>query len=691
MKLFFTTMAVIVTVQAQEPIRGFAPSQWAAQHALENRIRLLPDAERARTYMKRMAAEPHHAGSPESKAVADYALGLFREWGLDARIEEFEALLPYPTTRSLEMTAPVKWRARLQEPALKEDPDSKDDHQLPTYNAYSASGDVTGPLVYVNYGIPADYEALKKLNIDVRGKIVIARYGQSWRGTKAKVAQENGAIGCLIYSDPKDDGYWQGDVFPKGPFRPSESVQRGSVMDMPIAVGDPLSPGWASEKGSRRLRRHEASTVMKIPVLPISYADAQPMLAQLTGPVAPAEWRGALPLTYHIGPGPATLRLKADFDWSSKPLHNVIARIPGAKFPEEWILYGNHHDAWVNGASDPISGAVALMETARSFAELRKQGWQPARTLLFALWDGEEFGLVGSTEWVEKHQSELKTKLVAYLNSDSNTGGRFSAGGSFVLEQFLREVARDVHDPQTQRSLLAVAEERPGPQGKPRPFELSPLGAGSDYVAFVHNAGIPSLNLGFSKPGSSGTYHSIYDSIAWYSTHMDPGFQYARALAHVTATAILRLSEASLLPVEFRAVERQVRRWSEEIAKTHKLDLSQVTQELDRLRASASRYEEAIEKLRSLSQDELAALNRILIEAERSLTREQGLPGRPFYRHQLYAPGLYTGYSARTLPGIREDADAGRLDSARQQVSVLAQTLANFRLLADRAVQATSK
>jgi N-acetylated-alpha-linked acidic dipeptidase len=677
-------------------VLAFAGVAWAqsgsvSAQEIEKKLRSFPDPTRAREYMKRMAAEPHHAGSPGSKAVADYALGLLREWGFEATIEEFEALLPYPAETRLELTAPVKVRLKLKEPVLPADPDSGDRGQLPLYNAYSGSGDVTAPLVYVNYGVPADYQRLAKLGVDVKGKIVIARYGGSWRGTKPKVAAEHGAVGCLIYSDPKDDGYYQGDTFPRGPFRPSNSAQRGSVMDMPVYVGDPLSPGWASVKGGRKLKREEAVTIMKIPVLPISWSDALPLLENLGGPIAPPEWRGALSITYHIGAGPAEVHLKTESDWTSKPVYNVIARMPGAVLPDEWVIYGNHHDAWVNGAADPISGAIALLETARAFSQLKATGWQPRRTLLFALWDAEEFGLIGSTEWVEQHRDELQRKAMVYLNTDMNVGGRLGAGGSQMLEQFFTGVIRDIEDPAKGKSLLALAAEAPGEDGVTtagQPFALGPLGAGSDYVAFVHHAGIPSLNLGFSRPGGSGTYHSIYDSYAWFATQMDKDFQYSRLLAQVMATSILRLSEAPLIPHDFRAVARVVRQWTGEIKTQYaKLDLSELSKAAEGLEAAAKRYQEAAARKPS-DPARFAAANRILLGAERALTRQAGLPGRPWFRNQLYAPGLYTGYSARTLPGVREAADLGKMDEAQQQSAVLAETVREFAALVDRAAGA---
>jgi len=409
MKSFFALLACTAVLAAQEPIRGFPQSEWTAEHELEQKAINIPEAGRQKTYLERMAKVPHHAGSAASAAVAEYGLGLFKEFGLDAHIENFEALIPYPTARALEMVSPVKFRAALKEPAIAQDPYTSNPTQLPTYNAYSSEGDVTGPVVYVNYGVPEDYDYLAKQGIDVKGKIVIARYGWSWRGTKPKVAAEHGAIGCLIYSDPRDDGYYHGDVYPKGAFRPPDGVQRGSVMDMPLYAGDPLSPGWASEPGSKRLSLAEVKVLTKIPVMPNSYADATPFLQHLDGPVAPEAWRGALAFTYHIGPGPATARFKLEFDNSTRPLHDVIATIPGSTYPDQWVIYGNHHDGWVNGAHDPISGAASLLETARALAQLRKQGWQPKRTIMLALWDGEEFGLLGSTEWAEKHQDELLT------------------------------------------------------------------------------------------------------------------------------------------------------------------------------------------------------------------------------------------------------------------------------------------
>jgi N-acetylated-alpha-linked acidic dipeptidase len=677
MHRIFSALLLTVPLYSQAPIRGFPPDQWKAEHEREAKAHAIPQPERIRTYMERMSAKPHHAGSPGSRAVAEYALAQIKEWGLDARIESFEALLPYPTARTLEMTAPIHFRAAIKEPAIAEDPNSSDAGQLPTFNAYSASGDVTAPLVYVNYGVPEDYEWLKQQGIDVRGKIVIARYGRSWRGVKPKVAQEMGAAGCLIYSDPRDDGYFQNDVYPKGPMRPPQGVQRGSVMDMAIYPGDPLTPGYAAEPGVKRLTREESKVLLKIPVMPISYGDAQPLLAALGGPVVPEAWRGALGITYHAGPGAATVHLKLDFDWTNKPVHDVVITIPGSVYKDQWVLYGNHHDAWVNGASDPLSGASALLETARTLSLMRKQGWQPKRTIVLTLWDGEEFGLVGSTEWVEKHQEELERKAVVYINSDSNGRGGLSASGSHSLETFMKEVMRDNIDPVTMKSLLDTPPRRRA--GQPTgdgEFHLGALGSGSDYVAFVDHAGIASLNLGFGGEDSGGVYHSIYDSFAWFTKFSDGEFKYGKALSQVMTTTLVRLADAPVLPFEFGTLARTVKGYVDDIQKEAKkssiaVDFREVEAQVARLAAAARAYDEelalASKHVGSIAPEKLVKVNEALQRAEHTLLLPDGLPKREWYRHQLYAPGLYTGYGAKTLPGVREAVEAHNWDEANRE------------------------
>ena len=693
--LALAALAAYAQAPAVAPLRGFPPDKWKAEHEREEQAKAIPQAERLRIYMDRMAAKPHHAGSAGSKAVADYLTAQLTEWGFDTHIETFQALIPYPTTRMLEMTAPVRFRAKLAEPAIAEDPSTAQENQLPPFNAYGASGDVTAPLVYVNYGQPEDFEYLKKLGIDVKGKIAIVRYGRSWRGLKAKLAQDNGALGCLIYSDPREDGFFQSDVYPLGPMRPADGVQRGSVMDMALYPGDPLSPGWASEPNSKSspklLTRDEAKTLIRIPVLPISWADALPLLQQLTGPVVPEAWRGALPLTYHAGPGPATVHLQVDFDWSNRPLYDVIATLPGSlpKERDQWIIYGNHHDAWVNGASDPTSGASVLLETARTLSVLRKQGWQPKRTIMFALWDGEEYGLLGSTEWVEKHMDTLDRSAAVYINSDSTGRGPFVSAGSASLEPFVSEVLRDIADPAGSKSLLDATRDRRTPVvaiagGTPEPrereFHVESLGSGSDYVAFLDHAGIASLNLGFAA--GDGVYHSIYDTPAWYQQFSDGDRTYGKALTQVMSIALLRLADAAVLPFDFGSLWSSATRWIEEIRKqlprgSTKVDLRPISIQLTRLSAAAKAYDEELSawSKRGGSPEKLAKVDESLRKTERTLLSTDGLPRRDWYRNQIYAPGMLTGYSAKTLPGVREAVEAQQWDEANQQARKLAETL----------------
>jgi N-acetylated-alpha-linked acidic dipeptidase len=649
--------------------------------------------------MHTISEEPHHAGGPGSKRVAEYILSKFKSWGLTAWIEEFEALMPMPRERALELVEPESYQAQLAEPAMVEDKDSSDSDQLPTFNAYSADGDVTAQLVYVNYGIPEDYERLAEMGIDVRGKIVIARYGRSWRGIKAKLAWEHGAVACLIYSDPEDDGYRKGDTYPDGPFRPWLGVQRGSVMDMPIHPGDPLTPGWAAEKGARKLDLSEARTLVQIPVQPLSYADAMPFLKNLRGPVAPEEWQGALPVTYHVGPGPAKVHLRLSFDWQVRPIYNVLARIDGQVFPDQWIIHGNHHDSWVNGATDPTSGNVALMETARSLGELVKQGWRPKRTILFASWDGEEWGLLGSTEWAEKHAAELQEKAVVYINTDSTGTGWLSPSGSHSLQKFVNQVARDISDPRSGKNLRQAARERRIEQAKTdedrekiekrADLSIKALGSGSDYTAFLDHLTIASLNFSFGGASDGGVYHSVYDSFDWYTRFSDTTFEYGRALSQLVGTAILRLTDATLLPFHFTDYAETLDEYVEEIEKSREemdeappLDLSTVRAAIGELRRAGEAYETAVARLPSADaswleshHEELARLNRLLYTSERVLGYPGGLPDREWFRHQVYAPGYYTGYGVKTLPGIRESVEQKAAESLENYVAIVAQSI----------------
>ena len=684
--------ASILQSQSPAPIRGFTPQGSEAQRRIEETFRAVPRPEKNREYMLAIAGEPHHAGSAGSRKVAEYMLAQFKSWGLNATIESFEALMPYPTERRVELVAPERFALALKEPAVSEDPDSGDSGGLPTFNAYSADGDVTADLVYVNYGIPEDYDELAKLGVDVKGKIVIARYGRSWRGIKPKVAYERGAVGCIIYSDPRDDGFFQGDAFPDGPFRPEQGAQRGSVMDMPVHPGDPLSPGRASEPGVARLERSAAATILKIPVLPISYADALPLLRHLKGPVVPESWRGGLPITYHAGPGPAKVHMTLAFDWANRPLHNVIVRIEGSEFPDEWIIHGNHHDAWVNGASDPTSGNVALMETARGLAELLKTGWRPKRTIVLAAWDGEEWGLLGSTEWAEKHAAELSQKAVAYINSDSSSRSWIDISGSHSLQAFANDLMRDVQDPKRPGKTLfqakldrAVSQARSSDEKaaiqRRRDFPIAALGSGSDYTAFLDYLAIASLDMGFGGEVSGGVYHSTYDSLYWYTHFGDPDFAYGAALSRTIGTAILRLAGADILPFEFTATAGTLRGYVDDIEKLSKstagapaMDLGKLRKAIDGLQKAADGYERALARRGTGTPDRgrLAELNRLLYTSERAFKYDAGLPKREWFKHLAYAPGFYTGYGVKTLPGIREGIEQKAWDEAQKYIPIVA-------------------
>jgi len=668
--------------------RGYSDANARTEMDWENKMRSVPKPELLREYMKHLAAEPHHVGSAYDKQNAEWIRDKFKSWGIDAKLEEFEVLFPTPTERVLEMTEPSRFRAVLKEPVIPEDPDSGDSNQLPTYNAYSIDGDVTGQVVYANYGVPADYDELAKLGIDVKGKIVITRYGGSWRGIKPKVAAEHGAVGCLIYSDPKDDGYYQGDVFPLGPYRPEQGVQRGSVMDMPIHPGDPLTPGWGAVKGAKRLRREEADVITKIPVLPISYGDALPILKAMTGPVAPESWRGTLPITYHVGSGPAKVHLKVSFDWAMKTLYDVVARIEGSTYPDEWVIFGNHHDAWVNGADDPTSGQVALMETGRAFGELLKQGWKPKRTIIMCAWDGEEEGLLGSTEWVETHADELKQKAVAYLNSDTNSKGWLNVGGSHSLERFINEVARDVLQPGTKKSVWDAMKERRIEQARSdedkkavnerADLRIGALGSGSDYTPFLQHLGIAAMNTGFGGDGGGGVYHSIYDSFAWYTKFGDPSFEHGRALAQINGTIVMRLANADVLPFEYTDSADTFGRYSDEIEKLamrgkrqRDIDLGSLKSAVKALSEAARGYEQALAKAAGngfKDVKEMKRLNQLLYQSERKLTDEKGLPRRQWFSHQIYAPGFYTGYGVKTIPGVREAIEEKHWDEVEPEM-----------------------
>ena len=715
MKNYFLSIGVILiflgTVSAQN------------QKQLESTFDGLISSENIGKTIKELTVKPHYLGSAGSKEVAENLLAKFKSYGWDAEIETYQVLFPTPKMRILEMTAPTKFKALLKEPALKEDATSGHPDQLPSYNAWSADGDVSAELVYVNFGLPEDYETLDKLGIDVKGKIVIARYGRSWRGIKPKVAQEHGAIGCIIYSDPMEDGYFQGDVYPKGSFKNEFGVQRGSIMDMVIYPGDPLTPFIGATQNAKRLERANAENLLKIPVLPISYHDAQPLLEALGGPVAPPDWRGALPFTYHIGPGKTSVRLKVEFDWKLVPAYNVIAKIKGSVYPDQWVIRGNHHDGWNTGANDPISGIAAMMEEAKAIGELLKNGNKPKRTLVYCAWDGEEPGLIGSTEWVEDHVAELKQKAVVYINSDANGRGFLSAAGSHGLESMIDGIAKDVIDPQTNVSVFerlkardivgaGTDKSRKDNMAK-KSMSIGALGSGSDYSAFLQHAGIPSLNIYYGGENAGGEYHTAYDSYDYYSKFGDPGFNYGRALSQTIGRAVLRMANADTLPFEFKNLHKTMASYvSEMISMTdqmrestlvnnqviqgnnHQLaadparptklpqpksevpyiDFSALQNSLVTFEASSNALSERISK-GNITGTSLNGLNEALYKAEQSLLTKEGLPRRPWYKHTIYAPGFYTGYGVKTMPGIREAIEQRDWKEAQEQIRIAANAI----------------
>ncbi|MFK7863336.1 MAG: M28 family peptidase [Pseudohongiellaceae bacterium] len=699
------------TLHAQNSILGFSDksnSQQQIEQAFDAEIK----SEELDQWLKFLSSEPHHVGTRKGRENVEFVAEKFRAWGFETEIVEYEVLFPSPKTRELELVAPTRYTASLSEDSLAEDPSTSSvEDLLPPYNAFSTDGDVEGELVFVNYGTPADYEILERYGISVEGKIAISRYGGSWRGIKPKLAGEKGAIGTIIYSDPADDGYGRGDTYPDGPFKHESAVQRGSVMDMPTYPGDVLTPFIGATADAERLEREDAPTITKIPVLPISYRDALPLLAAMGGEVVPAEWRGGLPITYHLGPGPARVRLKLEFNWDMVTAYNVIARMPGSEYPDQWVIRGNHHDGWNHGAADPLSGLVALMSEAQALAKLAEAGHRPSRTVIYAAWDAEEQGLIGSTEWVEEHAQALSEHAVAYINTDGNSRGFVNIGGSHVLEKMANEVMRDVIDPQTG---VSVAERRRanltvnGGTARLRDdaanradLRISPLGSGSDYSPFLQHLGIASLNISFGGEAADGSYHTLYDTYEHYTKWRDPGMIYGAALAKVAGRATLRLANAPRLPFEFTGLSDNISMYIDEIEslannmrddteKTNSMvesgiydlvldqtkslgpppvkaevpffNFAPLKNAMAELQEQSQRYSDIVDSEASETD------NMLLYTSERELTREAGLPGRPWFVHHIYAPGFYTGYGVKTIPGVREAIEQRQYELVPAQI-----------------------
>jgi len=734
--LLLTLVQFVIAQSAEEAasanpahmLLGYTPHASAVERDLEKKFQDTVVANNIRESMRRLSARPHNVGSPYDKDNAEWILARFKEWGFDAHIENFDVLFPTPKERIVELVAPTKFRAKLQEPVLSVDPTSNQtSEQLPTYNAYSADGDVTAPLVYVNYGNREDYEELDRMGISVKGAIVITRYGSGWRGIKPKVAAEHGAIGCLIYSDPRGDGFFHGDDYPTGGWRPRDGVQRGSVMDTDYP-GDPLTPGIGAVPGAKRLDVKDAKTITKIPVLPISYSDAQPLLAALQGPVAPEAWRGGLPMTYHIGPGAARVHLKVASNWDIKPLYDVIATLKGSE-PEQWVIRGNHHDAWVNGADDPISGQAPMLEEARVLGGLHKQGWTPKRTIIYCAWDGEEPGLLGSVEWVETHVEDLRKHAVTYVNSDSSSRGYLYVGGTQDLQAVVGAVAHDITDPEKNISVFERAHlraimhakdsEEKGKLRKRKDLVLGDLGDGSDFTAFQDFAGISSLNVGYGGEDEGTQYHSIYDDFYWYTHFADPDFAYERAMAQTAGSIVLRIADADLLPFDYAPQADAIAKYEFELEKLLKDKQEEITERnleiqegaftatadphktfvpppaesvppymnfapmknsIEALKKSAERYSKALAKFRNATDATVSAssfetVNADLLGISRLFLNEKGLPERPWFKNQIYAPGAYTGYGAKPVAAVREYMDEKKWKEADAQIPMVADVI----------------
>jgi N-acetylated-alpha-linked acidic dipeptidase len=722
MRFVFLALAAcsVGVAVAADDIVGFDEAGSATQRALEAEFDTHIDAAEMDAWLKQMSARPHHVGSAMGRENAEFMAELLTSWGYDTEIAEYRILLPTPRVREVELVAPTRYSAGLMEDTLPEDPSTADtDELLPPYNAFSRDGEVEAELVFVNYGIPEDYEILERYGISVEGKIAIAKYGRSWRGIKPKLAGEKGAIGTIIYSDPADDGYGAGDVYPKGPFKNESGVQRGSVMDMPTYPGDVLTPGRGATRNARRLDPDEAPTITKIPVLPISYRDALPLLAAMDGEVVPNEWRGDLPITYHLGPGPARVRLKAEFDWDFVPAYNVIARLEGSEYPDQWVIRGNHHDGWNHGAADPLSGMIATLAEAKAVGELARNGNPPKRTVIYAAWDAEEPGLIGSTEWAEHNADDLKRHAVAYLNTDGSSRGFMNIGGSHTLERYLNQVTEELDDPlqdislkdRRRAALLVNGDERSKADARNREdLRIYPLGSGSDYTPFLQHLGIASANLGFGGEASDGSYHTMYDTYEHYTTFRDPDLVYTAELPRVTGRATLRLANAPRLPFDFIGLADNVALYIEEIetladnmrsqtesenrlidngtyaaaldprkafgpptakAPVPHFNFAPLKNALDRLSAAADAFD-AASAASSASSEEI---NELLYTSERVLTRDEGLDGRDWYKHHIYAPGFYTGYGVKTIPGVREAIEQRDYEKVGAQIDIAAGVL----------------
>ena len=667
---YFTIFAFPLSSQTSSNLRGFTPTNSTVQKKYEEAFKQLTSPEICRQELRRLTEEPHLAGTANSHKIAQYLYNKYQEYGLDAQIYEYEVYLPYPIEVRIEMIAPSQYLAVGKEESWEWDKDSFETNIVAGYNAYSPDGDVTADLVYVNRGLPEDYQKLAEMGISAEGKIAIARYGGSYRGVKAKIAGEQGAVGLIIYSDPADDGYMKGDVYPRGPWRSADAIQRGTVKYIFQYAGDPLTPGWASTKGAHRIPIAEATDLPQIPVAPLAYRDAAPLLKALVGPNVPVGWQGGLPFAYHIGPGPTKVHLKVRSEHKNRPIYNVVAKLKGIENPDQWVILGNHHDAWVYGAADPGSGTASLLEVARCLGQLAKEGYRPQRTIVFASWDAEEFGILGSAEWVEDLSDELQQKAIAYLNVDiAATGTEFYASAVPSLKPLVREVTQTVMDPQTHQTVFEAWRQHQE-NHVPR---VGNLGSGSDHSPFIGHLGIPSISMGFHGP--YGVYHAMQDTFYWMEQFGDPTFRYQVAMTQIWGILALRLASADILPFDYGAYADELLSHLKAIQNENKH--STITKDSpERLRILLREWEKIAADLhRALAIQlengnlvETAAINRSLQGLEQILTSESGLPLRPWFKHLAYAPGLNSGYAAAVFPGIQDALEMN--DEAQASIEV---------------------
>ncbi len=687
-------VAAVVELGGQRPagLMGFSAEAADQQRSYERIMATVPDAQRMHEYHRTMTRRPHHAGTQQNHEYALYIRDRLDEFGYATEMFKYDILVPWAGENRITLTAPETEEIVVTEPPIPEDPDTLIEGGLPPMAAYVTPGDVSGELVYVNYGRIQDYRLLEEMGISLEGKIVITRYGGSpgqMRGMKVREAAKRGAVGAIIYSDPEDDGCLRGDVYPKGTWRPWEGVQRGSYLDVPIYPGDPLTPFEPSIPGVERIPMAEAETIQKIPAHPISYGEALKLLRPLGGPVVPREWQGGLPLAYHIGPGPAAVSMHIELDYQTRPVWNVFGTIKGSVEPDRVVLAGGHRDSWVLGARDPISGAVSLLETARGIAAAVEQGFEPRRSIQFGSWGGEDFFLLGSTEYGEQFADELRKNMVVYINRESYTAGSWSTSGNHSLEQFSIETARDAPHPSGTNLYDAWVAQQPD-----EPLHIGALGSGSDYTVFLDHLGVPSLGPGYGS--GNGVYHSLYDTLVWFQKFGDPGYEYGLAQADMVGRLMMRLANAEVLPFESTGTADAIGRYLDELAELDtegelRDSLADIAAANGRLRASAVHTNLAVETLLGCGQEALRArvsaldeLNGLIMQVDREFLDERGLPRRPWYRNQLYAPGYYTGYAAKTLPGVREAMEEQEWNIAREQAIGVVQAITRAAATVDR-------